>query len=191
MQIVQRQGPEVMREHFPVMFALVAQNLEDNPNDLLGGIYMSLELGSDHAGQFFTPDCVSRAMARMHLTGVDIDSSVLRMAYVQLSLLGIPAFLHVGDSLRMEMRELYVTPVHFFNNWTERLQRRAAMDKLTQLFELVRQAGAETHEELTTGATTDEPPTQTTVAAESDRATETPDNAGSGQSQLGLFDFKL
>lgn len=49
---------------FAEMFAAVVQGLDVNPNqDLLGSLYMNLELGNNHAGQFFTPYDVCRMMS--------------------------------------------------------------------------------------------------------------------------------
>lgn len=39
--------------------------LDSEPADVLGKLYMSLDLGSEHNGQYFTPDCISEMMARM------------------------------------------------------------------------------------------------------------------------------
>lgn len=40
----------------------------------------------------------------------DIDARCIHMAYVQMSLYGVPAVLHVGDTLRMESWETWYTP---------------------------------------------------------------------------------
>lgn len=41
---------------FPQLFALVVNGMEEDPDqDFLGELYMTLELGNSHAGQFFTP----------------------------------------------------------------------------------------------------------------------------------------
>lgn len=51
---------------FAEIFAEVVAGMEQNPDqDFLGEMYMTLELGNDHAGQFFTPYCVCRMMAKM------------------------------------------------------------------------------------------------------------------------------
>lgn len=107
--------------------------------DMLGFIYMHLELGSKRGGQFFTPYHLCRMMANlvtfddeirvaneptcgaggniialaeaMRLKGVnyqekllaicqDIDIKAVYMAYVQLSLYGVPAVVYQSDTLR-------------------------------------------------------------------------------------------
>ena len=51
------------------LLAEVVMGLERQIGDYLGSTFMSLELGSDHIGQFFTPYEVSRMMAKV--TGED------------------------------------------------------------------------------------------------------------------------
>jgi type I restriction-modification system DNA methylase subunit len=46
----------------------------------------------------------------LHVTAIEIDTTVAYMCYVQLSILGIPAVVYVGDTLAMEMREELLTP---------------------------------------------------------------------------------
>lgn len=51
---------------FAMMFAEIVTGMDENPDqDFLGELYMALELGNEHAGQFFTPYDVCRAMAAM------------------------------------------------------------------------------------------------------------------------------
>lgn len=69
------------REVFPLLAADVVSALEQNPEqDFLGSAYMELELGNDHAGQFFTPYDVCRLMAEVSVprTGSAGDSGWLR-----------------------------------------------------------------------------------------------------------------
>ena len=69
------------REVFPLLAADVVSALEQNPEqDFLGSAYMELELGNDHAGQFFTPYDVCRLMAEVSVprTGSAGDSGRLR-----------------------------------------------------------------------------------------------------------------
>ncbi|MFL9988489.1 N-6 DNA methylase [Paraburkholderia sediminicola] len=137
--------------------------------DVLGEIFMALELGNDRAGQFFTPYSVSLLMAMMtvgdaasvrekgfvtlqepacgsagmvvataqamhqvglnypetlHATCVDIDPRCVHMAYVQLSLLGIPAIVVHGNALSLEVWGVWYTPVHVMLGWGRKLKRR-------------------------------------------------------------------
>lgn len=45
------------------------------------------------------------------------------MAYVQFSLLHLPAVVVVGNALTLEEREHWFTPAHVLGGWTGRLQR--------------------------------------------------------------------
>jgi hypothetical protein len=44
------------------------------------------------------------------------------MAYVQMSLAGIPGVVIVGDTLRLEVRDFWFTTAHVTGGWTRRLQ---------------------------------------------------------------------
>jgi|GEM_PF-1260074 len=185
MQIVKAHKRETMFAYRDMLHAVIRGMDTDLPFDLLGSVYMALELGSSHAGQFFTPTDVCTLMVRMavepedlreiverdgfvttcepsigggaivlpvlsaiyeaglvpfhhlHVVGIDVDYTVLRMAYVQLSLLGVPAVLYVGDTLRMQMRDDWFTPAHVAFGWGAKLRRhreREAMErKLAEL----------------------------------------------------------
>lgn len=64
-EIEKRYQPEDLRV-FERMFEIIVDSLRENPNqDLLGEIFMGLELGSAQCGQYFTPFCVSLLMARL------------------------------------------------------------------------------------------------------------------------------
>ena len=64
----------------------------------------------------------------MHATCIDIDATAAHMAYVQLSLLGIPAIVIQGNSLSLEVREHWVTPLHVLHGWDLRLRARRARE---------------------------------------------------------------
>lgn len=69
------------REVFPLLCADVVYALDQNPEqDFLGSAYMELELGNDHAGQFFTPYDVCRMMAEISASG--LVQQVLQEGYV-------------------------------------------------------------------------------------------------------------
>lgn len=49
------------------MFALIVEAMDEDPDqDFLGDLYMSLGLGNEKSGQFFTPYSVCKAMAKMN-----------------------------------------------------------------------------------------------------------------------------
>ena len=66
---------------------------------------------------------------------IDIDPIAADMAFIQLSLLGIPAEVITGNALTMQLNRVRYTPVYYINNFEKRLeeQRRiAAMRKFLQ-----------------------------------------------------------
>jgi hypothetical protein len=69
----------------------------------------------------------------LHVTAVDIDERAVHMAYVQCSLLHIPAAVYVGDTLKMEMQDVWYTPAHVMGNWSWRLRNRQAIEEVESL----------------------------------------------------------
>jgi type I restriction-modification system DNA methylase subunit len=66
---------------------------------------------------------------------IDIDPIAADMAFIQLSLLGIPAEVVTGNTLTMQLHRVRYTPVYYINNFEKRLeeQRRIkAMRKFLQ-----------------------------------------------------------
>lgn len=74
----------------------------------------------------------------LHVAAIDIDPRAVHMAYVQFSLMHIPAHVIVGDTLRLEFREDWYTPAHIMGLWSGRLAsdraaQRAAMPDVEAL----------------------------------------------------------
>jgi len=46
------------------------------------------------------------------VTAIDVNSTAAHMAYIQLSLLGIPAIVYIGNTLSNEIRDEFFTPVY-------------------------------------------------------------------------------
>lgn len=160
------------------MFALIVTGMDENPDqDFLGELFMSLDLGNQYKGQFFTPYDVCRMMAQMTgtdglkakinrqgwvsvndcacgagallaafanqctrqginyqtsvlFTAQDIDLTAGLMCYIQLSLLGCPGYVVIGNtltepSLSLDGRGLipqdkdnvWYTPFYFRDVW--------------------------------------------------------------------------
>ncbi|WP_349962908.1 N-6 DNA methylase [Rhizobium sp. ZPR3] len=59
----------------------------------------------------------------LHVTAVDIDRRAVHMAYIQFSLLHIPAIVLVGDSLAMKFHEEWHTLAHVMGGWNAKLRR--------------------------------------------------------------------
>lgn len=69
MECVRRYEPEEVGT-FPEMLAELALRLEEaGPDDVLGRLYMQLDLGNAHKGQFFTPMHVCDLMAEISYSG--------------------------------------------------------------------------------------------------------------------------
>ena len=62
----------------------------------------------------------------MHATCIDIDATAVHMAYVQLSLLHIPAIVMHGNALSLEQWGYWLTPAHVLGFWDARLKRDAS-----------------------------------------------------------------
>ena len=63
----------------------------------------------------------------LHVTAQDVDSRAVHMAYLQLSLLHIPAVVILGNTLALEEREHWYTPAHFLGMWPQKLRRGYAL----------------------------------------------------------------
>ena len=72
----------------------------------------------------------AKAMADWHLnyqtqlvvTGIDIDIKCVQMAYLQLSLLGIPAVVIHGNSITNETWSKWYTPAYILGGWSHKVQ---------------------------------------------------------------------
>ena len=153
------------------VFALVVVQMEHQPEDVLGKLYMELEVSNDARGQFFTPYEIAKLMATMqadeiaskggeefvtiyepacgagafmiaisqelrqrdrqfHVTTEDIDPVAVHMAYIQFTLLDIPAIVFHRDTLSMETYDAWTTPAHVLNLWKYRLYRRRHIESM-------------------------------------------------------------
>lgn len=71
-------------KQFSSMFSEVINAFEENPEqDLLGELFMMLDLGNDHNGQFFTPYNVCVAMASM--SAGDLKAEINKKGYVSVN----------------------------------------------------------------------------------------------------------
>lgn len=174
------------------MFALIVMGMDKNPDqDFLGELFMSLDLGNQYKGQFFTPYCVCRMMAEItgtdslkakieqqgwvsvndcacgagallvafanecvrqkvnYQTNVlfvaqDIDLTAGLMCYIQLSLMGCPGYVVIGNTLTdpsvsldgrglipQDKGNVWYTPFYFRDVWHWR-RVWAQMDMLFQ-----------------------------------------------------------
>jgi len=59
----------------------------------------------------------------MHATAVDVDATAVHMAYVQLSLLHMPALVIHGNTITATEWEHWATPAHVMGGWDRRLRQ--------------------------------------------------------------------
>lgn len=59
---------------------------------------------------------------QLHVTAIDVDEKAVHMAYVQLSLLGVPAVVIQGNTLSLEERAHWYTPAHVLGGWSAKLR---------------------------------------------------------------------
>lgn len=68
------------------IYAKLVDMLEENPyQDLLGDLYMQLDMGSSALGQFFTPYNISEAMAKMSLEKNIVLDCIEKNGYVKIN----------------------------------------------------------------------------------------------------------
>jgi len=74
-------------------------------------------------------DCLRSAgvnyQQRLHVTATDLDITSVHMAYLQLSLLHIPARVVHGNTLTQEVTDVWESPAHVIGGWDDRLRARA------------------------------------------------------------------
>lgn len=172
MQTVRKYSREEA-EIIKAMFGELQEALHVSPRDVLGEIYMQLELGNSRMGQFFTPHHICQLMAditmsddivekvalhgfvtvnepasgsgatiiammlamqerglnyqrHVHVIATDLDSTAAMMAYVQLSLMYVPAVVVHGNTLTLEEYSHWYTPAHIMDGWNARLSHARA-----------------------------------------------------------------
>ena len=64
----------------------------------------------------------------LHITATDVDLKCVHMAFLQLSLLNIPAVVVHGNSLSLEEYSHWFTPAHILNGWDHKLRHRAELE---------------------------------------------------------------
>jgi hypothetical protein len=73
---------------------------------------------------------------QVHVTAQDIDIRSVHMAYIQLSLLHIPALVILGNTLTVEVREVWPTPAHVLGMWDYKLRRGHLIEKESPMQEI-------------------------------------------------------
>lgn len=107
---------------FPQMFVLLIEELYHRPSqDLLGSLFMELEISSKHAGQFFTPYSVCEAMANVLIERKQLGKTVHKEGYASIY---DPIY---GNTLTKpepvlpeDINSIWFTPMWFSDVWTLR-----------------------------------------------------------------------
>ena len=81
-EIMKRYSKEEF-EIFPKLLCELVDSLETNPTDVLGELFMELDLGSKWKGQFFTPYNLCLLMAELAMG--DIEKTIQEHGYVTLN----------------------------------------------------------------------------------------------------------
>jgi len=84
LDIVARYEPEIVREQFPKLLGELVELLEPEPADILGQLYMQLEISNERTGQFFTPPELSFFMAKLQV-GDELNEKIARQGFVTVS----------------------------------------------------------------------------------------------------------
>jgi hypothetical protein len=79
MEIVKAYTPEELGQ-FAKMLGLLTQEMEAGPSDVLGEIFMEMDLGSKWHGQFFTPYSLCHATAKMVMH--DLDEKIKTQPFI-------------------------------------------------------------------------------------------------------------
>ena len=69
----------------------------------------------------------------LHVTAIDVDPKCVHMAYVQFTLLHIPAIVIHGNTLAMQEYEHWFTPAHIMGGWHWKLRQREALEKVHEI----------------------------------------------------------
>lgn len=72
----------------------------------------------------------------LHATVVDLDPRCVHMAYVQFSLLNIPAVVVHGNSLSLEEFSHWHTPAHVLGGWPQKMERQKRFEQFQELLQV-------------------------------------------------------
>ena len=131
LEIIKTYKPDeqkLLSDIFAMIFALCSSVVYDDGvfNDYLGEIFMRCNQANSAIGQVFTPYHISKLMAKCTITdGVnyayncfmdagDVDIRCVHMAYIQLSLAGVPAIIKHQNALSRELWSVWKTPAFIF-----------------------------------------------------------------------------
>ena len=68
----------------------------------------------------------------LHVTAIDIDAKCVHMAFLQCSLLHIPATIIHGNALSVEEWDTWHTSAHIMGGWDWKLAQRAEAERISE-----------------------------------------------------------
>jgi hypothetical protein len=93
----------------------------------------------------------------LHVTAVDKDPKCAHMAYVQFTLLHIPAVVIHGDSLALKEYDHWYTPAHVMGGWVDRLRHMRMLDHIKELLTAPPAAEVRAPADISTETQSEEP----------------------------------
>lgn len=113
----------------PICRMMARMNLCDGLGDIIKSRgYVTLQEPACGAGAMVIAfahemrDLGFNPQRQLHVTAIDVESTAAHMAYIQFSLLGLPAIVLLGNTLSAEMRERFDTLFHWSGNWEYKLR---------------------------------------------------------------------
>jgi len=121
---------------YPVARLLAQLLLDDTLQQLKSCPWVTLNEPTSGAGGMviaFAESMLDKGLnpsAQLMAVTTDIDPTAADMTFIQLSLLGIPAVVNTGNTLSLSVSRTRCTPVWYFSNWEERLERHARVQAM-------------------------------------------------------------
>lgn len=141
--------PDVARKQFIGVFAHTAQNMRrwDVFRD-----FITLAASELDMARIRTPENIERSRQilayaqcmleaglnpseHLYVECIDIDPIAADMAFIQLSLLGIPAKVITGNALTTKFTRVRYTPIYYINEWEGRLALRQSVEALAKIMQ--------------------------------------------------------
>lgn len=79
---IQKYGGNAGYQAFKRLLVHLVEMLEFERRDVLGELYMTLDLGNEHTGQYFTPHDVNRLNADLTITRASLDALITEKGFV-------------------------------------------------------------------------------------------------------------
>lgn len=118
----QRRNPEIIREIYPAMLAIISTTLQNHYSDLLGMTASELSVLNSNLGQFFTPYSLAQLSAEMCFDETQMRAAVNKQGYIKLhepaSGSGgmVIAFIEVAQKHNFNLNEIFVQCIDVSQN---------------------------------------------------------------------------